>query len=280
MCNRLLARLYGTSARTSATPFRISRGADRRRLFRWAAEHGVDEVPALGAPAALPEAVSDGAHPWPPREAGAAAPGRRGHPEPWGVNVVGYFRSELGIGEAARQVVAALDAVGVPLLPVTDTTMPLNRQGHAYGPRDPADARFPVNLICMNADVLREFAEQAGADFFSGRYSIGLWFWEVVALPGRSGCRSFALLDEVWAPTRSRRRCAGPGVADPGAPDPDSGRLPAIVPRSRADLGLPEGFMFLFSFDYHSVFERKNPLAVVEAFRRAFAAGRRTRAWW
>ncbi len=32
--------------------------------------------------------------------------------------------------------------------------------------------------------------------------------------------------------------------------------------------------MFLFSFDYLSVFERKNPLAVIEAFTRAFAPGR------
>ena len=37
---------------------------------------------------------------------------------PWGVNVVGYFRSELGMGEAARQVISALDAAGVPVLPI------------------------------------------------------------------------------------------------------------------------------------------------------------------
>ena len=37
--------------------------------------------------------------------------------------------------------------------------------------------------------------------------------------------------------------------------------------------GLPEGFRFLFAFDYFSVFERKNPLAAVEAFTRAFEPG-------
>ena len=31
--------------------------------------------------------------------------------------------------------------------------------------------------------------------------------------------------------------------------------------------------MFLFSFDYLSVFKRKNPLAVIDAFSRAFAPG-------
>jgi hypothetical protein len=45
-------------------------------------------------------------------------------------------------------------------------------------------------------------------------------------------------------------------------------------PRTRADLRLPEDkFLFLFSFDYLSVFDRKNPLAVIEAFRRAFEPG-------
>jgi SAM-dependent methyltransferase len=36
---------------------------------------------------------------------------------------------------------------------------------------------------------------------------------------------------------------------------------------------LPEGFLFLFIYDFMSVLERKNPLALIEAFRRAFAPG-------
>jgi glycosyltransferase involved in cell wall biosynthesis len=52
--------------------------------------------------------------------------------------------------------------------------------------------------------------------------------------------------------------------------------LPIIEPptdpdASRARLGLPgERFVFLFSFDFLSVAERKNPFGVVEAFREAF----------
>jgi hypothetical protein len=43
--------------------------------------------------------------------------------------------------------------------------------------------------------------------------------------------------------------------------------------RTRAQLSLPEGFLFLFVFDYASLFERKNPLAIVDAFTRAFDEG-------
>ena len=42
---------------------------------------------------------------------------------------------------------------------------------------------------------------------------------------------------------------------------------------TRESLGLPPGFLFLFTFDFFSFLERKNPLAVVESFRRAFDPG-------
>ncbi len=44
----------------------------------------------------------------------------------------------------------------------------------------------------------------------------------------------------------------------------------AGVAPDRAAVGLPDGFVFLFSFDFNSVVARKNPAGVVEAFRRAF----------
>jgi glycosyltransferase involved in cell wall biosynthesis len=40
----------------------------------------------------------------------------------------------------------------------------------------------------------------------------------------------------------------------------------------RSDYGLPDGrFAFVFSFNFASVFERKNPLGLIDAFSRAFA---------
>ena len=189
--------------------------------------------------------------------------------EPWGVNVVGYFRSELGTGAAARHIVSALEAQDVPALAVHGQTVPLNRQGHPYRTVTPKEAVYPVNLVCMNADALPEFAEQAGPGFFAGRYSIGLWFWEVSRLPDRFR-GAFGLLEEVWAPTRHIADALKPlatvpvnTVRIPVQPPP----VPAVT---RVQLGLPDhAFLFLFSFDYLSVFRRKNPLAVIAAFREA-----------
>ena len=186
------------------------------------------------------------------------------------MNVVGYFRSELGVGEAARQVVNALDARGIPLLPVHGKTIPPNRQDHAFTHLDHTQARFAVNLICMNADALGEFAAQAGADFFRARHSIGLWFWEVERFP-EIWHSAFDHIDELWLPTAHVVRAVEAVSPVPITKITIPVELPPFMPQSRAELDLPEGFLFLFSFDHHSVFERKNPLALVDAYTRAFA---------
>ncbi len=183
--------------------------------------------------------------------------------------MVGYFRSELGVGEAARQVVSALDAHDVPLLPVHGRTIPPNRQGHGFAHLDLTDARFPVNLICMNADALDEFAAQAGPEFFRSRYSIGLWFWEVERFPAR-WLTAFDHLDELWLASEHTVRAISPLSPVPVRKITLPVEMPPVVPLARPELNLPEGFLFLFSFDHHSVFERKNPLAVIDAFKRAF----------
>jgi len=200
------------------------------------------------------------------------------HPEPsaasdgapWGVNVAGFLRSEMGIGEAARSVVVALDAVGTPLLPVHGSYVPGNRQGVEFLCARPEAAPFPINLICINPEELPIFLQDAGPGFTAGRYTIGFWWWEVAAFPER-WIPTFDLVDEVWVGTEHVAR-----NLQPVSPVPVTKmRIPVMPPTpshlTREQLGLPGGFLFLFMFDFNSIFERKNPLAVVEAFIRAFS---------
>lgn len=192
--------------------------------------------------------------------------------EPWGVNVAGFLQSELGIAEAARAVISGLDAARVPLLPVHGDWRPNSRQDHAYAMLDTRDAAFPVNIVCVNADVLAAWAQAAGPDFFAGRYTIGFWWWEVDTFP-EQWLPAFDLVDEVWV--------ASQHVADSIAPVAGVPVIKLVMPfdpplmrlRSRAELRLPDDFLFMFAFDFHSVLERKNPLGVIEAFKRAFAPG-------
>jgi glycosyltransferase involved in cell wall biosynthesis/SAM-dependent methyltransferase len=230
-------------------------GARAQELAGWADAFGRHEVPN---PQFLfgPESEAAG------RDGAASAPA--------GVNVAGYFSSVLGVGEAARQVIGALRAARLEVAPV-GLVAEGNRQDAELAVPE-GEPRFPVNLVCVNADMLPVFADEVGPAFFDGRYTIGLWWWEVSAFPER-WLGSFEHVDEVWAGSHHVADSLAAVAPVPVVHVTVPVTVPPFAPRSRAELGLPEGFLFLFSFDHNSVFARKNPLGLIEAFTRAFEPG-------
>ncbi len=275
--SRVLARVYRERPDLRALYPDLD-GPGRAGLLRWAEEYGRREIPLLSPMTHANGSANTATPAVPAQERGLTpAPAERSlkplSQAAFGVNVVGYFRSEAGTGEAARQVVGALDAQQVPVLPIHGQTIPLSRQGHGYTTATTEDAAFPLNLICMNADALPEFARQAGEEFFAGRYSIGLWFWEIAEFPER-WWNAFSLVEEVWAPTAHIAAALEPHATVPVTTVRIPVQPPALEAPSRTALGVPEDkFVFLVSFDYLSVFKRKNPLAAIDAFTRAFAPG-------
>ncbi len=188
-----------------------------------------------------------------------------------GVNLVGYLNAELGIGEVARKLMDGFDRAGIEFSTITyDRT--LNRQEHQVDERSPQQAPFDMNVICVNADQLPIFREDVGPAFFEQRYSVGVWFWEASSFPPAFR-NAFKLVDEVWAATSFVRDALAAATSKPVRIVPLPLEVPVAEPLARGQLGLPDSFMFLFSFDLFSVFERKNPLGVVDAFTRAFADG-------
>lgn len=191
---------------------------------------------------------------------------------PASVNVAGYFRAELGIGAAARLLVTALKAADIPINTVTfDRTA--NRLAHPFTDCSTTDGNADINIVCINPDQLSAFAEQAGPEFSEGRYNIGVWFWEVEDFPA-SYHHAFNYVDEIWVASEFMRQTFLKVSPKPVFKFPLP-VLPPTIDRSltRADLKLPEQFIFLFSFDFLSVLERKNPLGLVKAFTSAFASG-------
>ena len=189
-----------------------------------------------------------------------------GVPSP-GIRVAGYLRTESGVGEHARLALAAIDKAGIPNSTYLDTTA-LSRQSLSFEPSGP---NRTINLVCINADELPNFARRAGKAFFDGHYTIGLWAWELEEFPKRFA-PAFDYVDEVWANSSFSRDAIAAATTKPvyafplpvAEPEPD----PSL---GRDDFGLPDGFLFLFCFDLLSVFERKNPLGLIEAFSKAFA---------
>jgi glycosyltransferase involved in cell wall biosynthesis/SAM-dependent methyltransferase len=193
---------------------------------------------------------------------------------PWGVNVAGFFRSELGLGEAARLLITSLDSVHVPALPVHGTFTPPTRQNAEFTFTTPDESPYPINIICLNGDIVPGFAHEAQQQFFADRHTIALWWWEVIDAFPEDWHAAFEHLDEVWVATDHIYEAIAPH-----SPVPVSKvRMPVLMPRighfSRTQLGMPdEGFTFLYIYDYHSTSARKNPVGHVEAFKAAFGEG-------
>lgn len=187
-----------------------------------------------------------------------------------GVNVAGYFRAEAGVGQAARHVLVGLDHAAIPYSTFAyDQTR--SRQSHAF--TESGETTYDVNIICVNADQLFSFGHDVGPGFFRDQHSIGIWWWEVARFPERFH-GAFGLVNEVWVGSDFARRAIAAETDKPVFTIPLGIELPDPTPTlSRAELGLPKGFLFLFSFDFDSRFQRKNPLAAVEAFKQAFEPG-------
>jgi glycosyltransferase involved in cell wall biosynthesis len=191
------------------------------------------------------------------------------------MNVAGYFKGVMGVGEHARQLAAALRTQGIAV-----TTFTLHPEASPEDDALTSDAdsgaddrgRADFNLICANADSVPSVAELLGPEFFADRYTVGFWAWEVSAFPDRF-LDAFGYLDEVWVGSRHVRDAVAAKATVPVLAIPQPVSLPDASGDAVAPAGLPGGFRFLFAFDYLSVFERKNPLATIEAFTRAFPPG-------
>jgi glycosyltransferase involved in cell wall biosynthesis len=191
-----------------------------------------------------------------------------------GLSLIGYPRAWMGMGERVRNTAAALQTTPISF-DVFD--FKLNYRGptgdhscdHLLTPRP----RRAVNLLCINADETLAAHEALGATLFAGRYNIGYWAWELEIFP-EVWCPAIDLVDEVWAPSRFVQRALRRRTMKPVIHMPLRVEIPVVQPFDAAAHGMdPDRFSFLFYFDFHSFHQRKNPFAVIEAFRAAFPSG-------
>lgn len=193
---------------------------------------------------------------------------------PAGLNVIGYLRAELGVGEAARATLRACKAAGVSAGAIDFAKGLESRREEELPAGFETAPRFGVTLLHLNAEQI-PFAVADHEAAMKDRHNVAFWNWELPELPD-SWLECTRFLDEVWAPSRFCATAFGrklriPVVHIPYAIDVD---VPPNV--GRHELGLPEdAFVFLYMFDAFSVPERKNPLAVVEAYLHARPSFRR-----
>ncbi len=193
----------------------------------------------------------------PPPHASAIPPG--------GVLITGLVGKASGRGEDARLTAAALASLGVD-------TMTLDRLTGEFAGAERRPAA--VDIVHHNADSAAGdyvFSHRTGT---SGAYRIGYWAWELARFPA-AWRSAFAYYDEIWTSTRFSYDAIREAAPKPVFLMP----MPVVRPPTdpsltRASFGLPDRkFLFFFGFDFGSFLARKNPQAVLTAFRTAFPRG-------
>lgn len=190
-----------------------------------------------------------------------------------GVNLVGYTRGEFGIAENVRSYARALEQAGYPFGMFNfDVGVASRQDDHSMDGHVAHALTYVSNVFFINADQMPLAFHELGQQALAGHRNIGFWVWELEHFPA-DWHRSFDLIDEVWVPTDYVRRAISACTSTktvlrmPKAIDFD-----VPIGLGRSHFGLPDDeFVFLFSYDFNSFSQRKNPEAAIAAFRRAFS---------
>jgi glycosyltransferase involved in cell wall biosynthesis len=189
-----------------------------------------------------------------------------------GVNLAGYIRAEMGLGQAARGVAKALESVQLPFNILNFEAGNRGRHGDmSWVHKEVTSSHYDVTILVINPDNIFNARKQLPKEIFGNRYVIGYWFWELPTVPDE-WVPAFSLVNEVWAASRFVQRNISQRSPVPVV------RIPPVVEVkdgqafSRQYFNLPERrFLFLTICDTGSVFERKNPTGAIAAFKKAFS---------
>ena len=184
-----------------------------------------------------------------------------------GVNYVADLRADLGVGESARAIYAAIQAANMPVN-YQEVAFPLVSRSHPVN-ASATNELYGITLAHLNPSELRLGVEKC-RKAFEACYAIGYWLWEVPRFPARWHPHMNAL-DEIWTSSRYTRDILAQVSPIPVHYIP----IPIIVQpatRTRRDFNLPEDrFIFFFAFNPSSSVARKNPYGVIDAYQRAFS---------
>jgi glycosyltransferase involved in cell wall biosynthesis len=191
-----------------------------------------------------------------------------------GINIAGFLTAELGVGESARCMVRGADAAALPAALVPLKLHCKNRLGdQTYAARLQADNPYPVNVVHLDPPATRDLDHHHGRAFRAGKYNIAYWAWELPEFPD-AWIPNFGYFDEIWCPSEFVRNAIAPKSPLPVFTMPHAISVARPAGDGRAHFGLPaDRFLFLSLYDLNSYSERKNPRAMIEAFRRSGLAG-------
>lgn len=186
-----------------------------------------------------------------------------------GIAVHGVLAAPIGIGESARRSAEALLAANVPVS-THCVEMPGISLRVPFPESSPDAPEYDTELYHLQPG--RTLSRRAKGAY--GKRRIAYWHWELPVFPPQWAARAH-VVDEVWVPSQFVAGLVKAAVPHPVRLVPHPA---VVVPMDRLEarraLGLPRTRrIILTAFDFRSFWQRKNPEAVIRAFKDAFPDG-------
>ncbi|GES43174.1 hypothetical protein RsS62_24260 [Rhizobium dioscoreae] len=188
------------------------------------------------------------------------------------IALAGYPRGEFGLGEDIRLLRASLQTVGVEPDVIRVPWKITAREGinEQITEADEADFECDVMIYVMPAFDTLTLLNKVGTRAFSARRKIGYWQWELSKFP-EPAMMAFDLVDEVWCHSEHSAKAFREATDKPVIRVPLPVQPPAFEHVARSTFNLNESSFIVFtSFDGASSISRKNPMAAILAFQKAF----------
>jgi glycosyltransferase involved in cell wall biosynthesis len=185
------------------------------------------------------------------------------------IYIIGALRTASGLGESARMSLEALRMAGRDAWGIDVGTLLMQEDArHDYQFAEAGAAEGPGTMILyVSAPLMALVMLRLGARRLRGKTVIGYWAWELPDIP-KDWHPGYRYVHEIWVPSEFTaaaiaRHTQLPVRVVPYPVPPPSDRVIHSYPGKRA-------LTVLTVFNIASSFARKNPLAAIEAFQRAF----------
>jgi glycosyltransferase involved in cell wall biosynthesis len=190
------------------------------------------------------------------------------------LGIAGLFSTASGIGEGARLAYTALDAAGYAPSAFDLSSAFGQVEFSEAGSRRALAPGDGTLIVHHNGPFVPHALWALGRVQVQARRIIGYWAWELPQLPA-DWQPSFRYVHEIWVPSEFTRAAIAAATDKPvhvvNHPLPPM----QVTPNMRGRLGLPaDALVVLNVMHLGSAFARKNPLAAIAAFRRAFGDAR------
>lgn len=185
---------------------------------------------------------------------------------PTKIKVVGLLSSASGLGRSARLCIQQLEKYGCEVSASDVAGLYASGDDVTYHRGSPS-LQTNVSIFHLNAPMLLPGIITAGLRSYYKSYNIAYWAWELECLP-KDWVDAMRFVDAFMVPSRfceraMQRYTTKPVLTVPHPIQLDMGNVVPSMPKDGT-------FRVLSIFNLGSSFERKNPLAVIRAFRAAF----------